>query len=324
MTVSLVVVNYHASAALARMLETVEGVDEVVVVDHSESEEEFSSLSRLCPDRLVAQENGGYGAGLNRGVREANGDILLLANPDLLLEKGTVEFLVTALRGTGVGIAAPQLVWDEAGRWAVPQAPDIGWWHELEARYGLWTARRRYLKEQLALWGATVPTMTRQVSGTMMAVRRATFREAGGFDPKYFLFYEENDFCLRVRRLGLRPVVVPDARVCHAIGVSADKEAAVHFGPSLDRFRRLWYPIWFTSLWPDPMAPGCPKVGSIDPGKAGAEARWVISPTARFMPLIRGPLVSEADPQDPAFLPAPAAHSWVLGVLDGLRVRTVR
>ncbi len=305
------------------MLPTLEGVDEIVVVDHSEDEGERVALESLGVDHLIAQDNAGYGAGLNRGVKESNGDILLLANPDLLLRPGTVEALVDALDWPDTGIAAPQLVWDEAGRWAVPQAPDTGWWGEIEARYSLWTARRRYFKEQLKLWGATEATPTALVSGTLMAVKRTTFQAAGGFDPKYFLFYEENDFCLRVRQLGLDAVVVPDTMACHAIGVSADQEAAEYFGPSLERFRRLWMPAWFTTFWPDPIPPGISRVRSVDPLRVGDGARWVISPTNRFMPLVRGPLVTDADPSDVDFLPATAAESWVLGIMEGLRVRTV-
>lgn len=305
------------------MLQTVEGVDEIVIVDHSEDDEEFAALRRLGVDRVIAQANGGYGAGLNRGVRESNGEILLLANPDLLLGPGTAGALVEALDGPGFGIAAPQLVWDEAGRWAVPQAPDTGWRSEVEGRYSLWTARRRYFKEQLRLWRATAPTPTGVVSGTLMAVTRSTFQVVGGFDPKYFLFYEENDFCMRVRRQGLSPVVVPGARVCHAIGVSADQDAAVHFGPSIERFRRLWMPMWFTTLWSDPIQPGRSRIRSVDPAAAGTGARWVISPTKRFIPLVRGPLVTEADPSEPDFLPSPAARSWELGIIEDLRVRTV-
>lgn len=324
MVVSLVVVNYHSSGSLERMLRTVEGVDEIVIVDHSEDDQELEALKALGADRVVAQPNGGYGAGLNRGVRESRGDTLLLANPDLLLRPGAIRSLVDALEVPGVGIAAPQLVWDEAERWEVPQAPNIGWWNEIEAKYSLWTARRRYFKEQLKLWSATEPTVTSLVSGTLMAVKKESFLAAGGFDPKYFLFYEENDFCLRMRQLGLVPVVAPGARVCHAIGVSADEEAASHFGPSHERFRRLWLPALFTTLWPDPLPPGNSRIRSVDPSRAKDGARWVISPTERFMPVVRGPLVEQADPADVGFLPAPAAHSWVLGIMEDLRVRKVK
>lgn len=306
------------------MLATVQDVDEIVIVDHSDSEDELAALNTLGTDRVVPQSNCGYGAGLNRGVRESTGDILILANPDLLLRPGTVRALVRAFNETDVGIAGPQLTWDEAGKWAVPQAPNTIWWSEVEGRYSLITARRRYLKEQLRLWQSTTPTATSLVSGTLMAVRRSTFLAAGGFDPKYFLFYEENDFCMRVRRLGLQPVVVPDARVCHAIGVSADESAAGHFGPSLERFRRLWMPIWYTSIWPDPMPLGRSRIRSMHPSKAGDSARWIISPTERFMPIVQGPLVAEADPGDSDFLPAPAARSWVLGIREGLRIRSAK
>ncbi len=323
MSVSLIIVNFHASGALKRLLSTVEAVDEIVIVDHSESDEELAALRDLDVDRVVAQPNAGYGAGLNRGVKESSGDELLLANPDLMFRSGAVGALLKALEDPEAGITAPHLVWDEAGRWSVPQAPNTGWWSEIEARYSLWTARRRYLRHQLNLWDATSPMSTPLVSGTLMAVSRATFRAAGGFDPKYFLFYEENDFCMRVRRLGLLPVVVPDAQVCHAIGVSTDQEAAVHFGPSLERFRRLWLPAWFTTLWPDPVPPGRPRVRRVNPAKAGEGARWVIGPDERFMPLVRGPLVGDCDPLEPGFLPAEAAKTWVLGIMEGLRVRRV-
>ena len=303
------------------MLTTVEGVDEIVIVDHSEDDQEFAVLKGLGVDRVINQANAGYGAGLNRGVGESKGDVLLLANPDLLLRPGTVAALVDALDGPDIGIAGPQLVWDEAGRWSVPQAPDTEWWGEVEGRYSLWTARRRYFREQLELWGATAPTPTAVVSGTLMAVRRSNFQVCGGFDSKYFLFYEENDFCMRMRRQGLSPVVVPDARVCHAIGVSADQDAAQYFGPSLERFRRLWMPAWYTTFWPDPMPPGRSRVRSVASAAAGEGARWVLSPTDRFMPLVRGPLVTDAGPADLDFLPAPAARSWILGIMEGLRVR---
>ncbi len=321
MTVSLVVVNYRASAALGRMLETVEDVDEVIVVDHSEDPAETEALEDLGVDRVVPQANGGYGAGLNRGVREARGEVLLLANPDLRLRPGTVEALVGSLGMPDVGIAAPRLFWDEALRWAVPQAPDVRWWRELEWKYSPRTARRRYLRRQLELWDAVEPVRTPIVSGTVMAVRREVFRDAGGFDPKYFLFYEENDFCMRVSRLGLSPVVVPSAVVVHEIGVSADAGAAEHFRPSFERYRRLWMPAWFTMVWPDPVEPAISRPGTVRPDRAGEHARWVIVPDERFVPVVRGPLVGDADPSDPDFLPSEATRNWIVGILEGTRIR---
>ncbi len=71
---SLVVVNHHGSSDLARLLEVIDGIDEVVVVDHSEDEDEAANLHKLPVHRVVVQSNSGYGAGLNRGVREASGD----------------------------------------------------------------------------------------------------------------------------------------------------------------------------------------------------------------------------------------------------------
>lgn len=324
MSVSLIIVNYRAASAVERMLETVSGVDEVVAVDHSEEPDEADRLRTLGLDQVIVQPNGGYAAGLNRGVRESRGDVVLLANPDVLFSEGAIQALVEAVSDASVGIAAPQLTWDETGRWSVPQAPHLDWWVELEGRYLPRRSRKRYLGEQLRLWDATEPVQTATVSGTVMAVRREAFRAVGGMDPRYFLFYEENDFCMRVARVGLSAVVVPEARVCHAIGVSAETDAEAHFGPSLDRFRKLWLPRWFTMVWPDAIEPAPAPPRRRDPRRAGPNARWVISPTERYIPLVRGPLVQDLDAEAPDFLPSEAAKGWVRGILDGNRVHRIR
>lgn len=323
MQISLVVVNYHSSNQLRQMLESIVGVNEVIVVDHSEDEAELAVLRTLGVDRIIAQKNLGYGAGLNRGAREAAGEVLVLANPDLRFLDGAFGLLTEALERPEVGVAAPALFWDESARWSIPHARHVTWWTELEAARFPRLARRRYLKRQLGLWSTGRTVQTPVVSGTVMALKRSTFVAAGGFDERYFLFYEENDFCMRLGQLGLQPVVVPAAKVQHAVGVSASARGAEHLDASYLRYRQLWFPAWFTMVRPHPISAPAPAVRIATREQRKGAGRWVIAPNETFMPVVLGPPVEELDADTPDFMPLDTPPDWRRGILDGATIRMV-
>ncbi len=285
MTVSLVVVGYHSSDAIARLLGSREGVDEVVVVDHSEDPEEYERLKALPVDRLVSQPNLGYAAGLNRGVREAGGDALLLANADIVLLPGAIEALAHAASTPGLGAVGPSVLWDEAGRWRLPQATPTTWQRELGARLAPRRTARAEHRRQLALWRADRPTSTAVVSGTLMATTRAAFTASGGLDERFFLFFEENDWCLRLRRAGLAVLVEPAARVVHAVGHSVGAAEAEHYPRSYRLYRRLHFPGWYLQLAPEPLAPAVPA-GRAPAGPPAAPCELLLSPSPTLVPAV--------------------------------------
>jgi GT2 family glycosyltransferase len=326
-TVSLVVVSYRQSSVLPHLLAALDDVDEIVVVDHSEDDREARALGALAIDRLVTQENRGYAAGLNRGVREAAGELLVLANPDVVPAPGSIRALTAIAAREDVGVAAAALTWDENGDWHIPQAQHLTWWRELEARHLPRRAWRRYIREQTRVWSATAPVSTPVVSGTLMAVRRDVLAAAGRLDERYFLFFEENDLCMRVARLGLDAVVVPQAVAFHRVGVSVDPRADLHMARSLERYRRLWFPAWYTTLVPDPIEPAPNPLRTMHgPVVPTVGARWVIGAPPRFIPTILGPPVAEIDRNTDGFWPEGIPRHWQLGVLstEALTVRLVQ
>ena len=266
MRISLVTVTWHSSPWLARLLPTLDGVDEVVVVDHSEDPAETRRLRDLPVQRLVTQENRGYGGGLNRGVQEASGEILLLANPDVRLAPGAVEALARLVTEPGVGAAGPMLLWAEDRPWQLPHSAHHTWFREWAASRFPRLARRLYLRQMDLAWKAASPAVVPVIGGAVMATTRAVFEASGGFDERYFLFFEENDWCLRLRRRGLRLMVEPRAKVFHAWCHAIRNAAARHHTRSLDLYRRAHFPAWYLSRFPEPPAPGTPAL----PPAAGA------------------------------------------------------
>ncbi len=306
MRISLVVVGWHSAPWIERLLPTAAEADEIVVVDHSEDGAEAARLRELPLTRLVLQANRGYGAGLNRGAREAAGDVLVLANPDVRFAEGTIGRLAALATRPGVGAAGPAILWTPERPWQLPHSAHHTWVRELLAARLPALARRVYLRQMDRAWKAAVPAAVPVLGGAVIVTTRAVFEASGGFDERFFLFFEENDWCLRVRRAGGRLLVDPGAAVYHEWGHAIGDAAAAHHARSLDRYRRLHLPRAWVARHPTPPAVREPRLreGSGPGCEAGDELLLVTS--ARCDPAAR--LVARSSTEDVASLLPESIH----------------
>jgi len=174
--------------------------------------------------RLVeAGSNVGYGAGMNLGTRESgHPDWFLFANPDLTFAPGAIDELVRVGESdSAVGAVGPLIY--TAGGEVYPSArrlPSLrhGIGHAL---FGIiwksnpWT--RAYLADR------ENPPLQRDagwLSGACMLVRRSAFEAVGGFDDKFFMYFEDVDLCARIQRAGWRIVYAPSSAITHTGGHS--------------------------------------------------------------------------------------------------------
>ena len=63
-----------------------------------------------------------------------------------------------------------------------------------------------------------------QVAGAAVVIRREAWQQVGGFDPAFFMYFEDTDLCIRLRKAGWSIWFLPDARVHHKVGASSDKD----------------------------------------------------------------------------------------------------
>jgi N-acetylglucosaminyl-diphospho-decaprenol L-rhamnosyltransferase len=217
---------------------------EVIVVDNSEDPEELRSLESCGADAvLAAPSNRGYGAGINLGRTRATGEVLVVSNPDVVFHAGCIDFLVAALEAP-VGISGPSLFWDHGLRWHLPPADKPGFAAALSALLesrSAWLrtmADRRRVLRRIAFWTADSPSLTAALSGAVLAIRRELFDELGGFDERFFLYFEEHDLIRRALLRGWRSMYVPAARCRHLYNQSARSSAAAlaHYASSERRF----------------------------------------------------------------------------------------
>jgi GT2 family glycosyltransferase len=313
--ISLIVVNYRSWAPLADLIESAAGADEIVVVDHSEDPREETHLAKLAIDRLVVAENRGYGGGLNRGVRESSGDVLILSNPDVRFHPEAIAHLAEHAAQPHIGLAGPQYCWDADCRWLLPQVTDYTWQFELRSHFMSQSATRRHIQRQLGFWGASAPVDATVINGGVMAISRPTFEACGGFDERFFLFFEENDLCTRLRRRGLSISLTPDAKIWHSVGYSVGSNEAPFYQRSLQLFRKLWFPRWYTTVFPRPLQPMWRRpLNASDPIPRPGEV-LLLSTTQGFIPAGRHEWRGGTWPPENLLPPSAGDTGYHLGVL---------
>lgn len=216
-TVSVIIVNWNAGAALDACLDSVAAerahAPEIVLVDNASSDGSAAAAHARHPGARVIEtgRNLGFAAGANRGAETARGELLVFLNPDARVLPGALAGLTDALVHTpGAGIAGGGLM-GEHGHWEPASARFAPVRHLLlDTSAGRLAARLR-----------RAPYVVDWVYGTFMAVRRDLFRRLGGFDARYFLYGEDMDLCYRAARLGERTIHVPTARAVHLGNLSA-------------------------------------------------------------------------------------------------------
>ena len=225
-----ILVNYHCGADIAQAVRCVltdAPTVRVVVVDNSQSAQEALRLRQSLPggvELLVADCNLGFGVACNWAASHAPSDHYWLINPDVRVQPGCLDALLAALKADPrLGAVAPRQYLDLERKWLfspswLPASIDA-WVRERVLREPTVAARfgRAVRAESLRLWCATTsPVSQRALSGAAMLVRRSCLPVGASlFDPAYFMYFEDSDLCMRLRRGGWRMAVIPTAEAVH-------------------------------------------------------------------------------------------------------------
>jgi N-acetylglucosaminyl-diphospho-decaprenol L-rhamnosyltransferase len=221
--VAVVVVTYDALPWIENCLDSVRGV-ETVVVDNGSSDGTVEFVRERYPDvRLVEAENRGLGAGWNIGIRETTTTYVLLLNADAWMSEGSLDRLVgfadTRARGAVVG---PRLLnLDGTLQRSVRGFPTV-WRLATEYLFLRKLAPRSSALNAFYAGGFDHDEVrsVEVVMGACMLLRREAVDEVGECDEDYFLFSEETDWCFRFREAGWEVVFFPGAECVHVRGAS--------------------------------------------------------------------------------------------------------
>jgi GT2 family glycosyltransferase len=243
--VDIVIVNYETPDLVEDCLRSIDEqmlpvIGNVIVVDNSVTPEPAASVVARHPmaQLMWSGANLGYGAGANLGVGAGNREYVLVMNSDTRLHAGAVEALIDDLdRHPEAGIAGPRLV-DGRGvsQPSCSQFPTPG--RLVLHETGLWKVLRSVrVAERLApFFDPDVAGPVPCVLGAALVVRRRDFDRVDGFDPGYFMYYEEVDLCRRLVDLGVVTRFVPSATIGH---IGAASTTAHHTTMQREMLRSL-------------------------------------------------------------------------------------
>jgi len=246
--VSVIIVNYNTGAVLRGALEALEGGEqcEVIVVDNASTDDATQAVRGDHPwvHWIQLGSNLGFGAANNRGAREASGDVLLLLNPDASISSEALELVhAICVDSSDTGAIGFRQV-DEEGCWQLSVGLEPSLVSELARKVlqdNLDAGRHRI--GQVVDRLLSRPTEVAWVAGSALAIRRSVFERVGGFDERFFLYFEDIDLCLRVRQ-EVGPVVYdPRVTLTHIRGVSArtaPKRSRVYYRESQVLFWELY------------------------------------------------------------------------------------
>lgn len=228
--ISVIIVNFNSAQLAKRAVDSVfqEREDiEVFVVDNTSTLQEQERLRGTFDARKVNlvfnKSNVGFAVGCNQAFSSSHGEFIFLLNPDAYVIPPCLRILREFMEDTpGAGSSSPLLYWDSAMTYLFPNffppSPVHDFYRELSRispwfgrLYSQWGKRRN-----LKLWRSSSPVKVKNLSGATVMLRRSAVEDAGGlFDERFFLFYEDNDLCLRLRRAGYSLYFVPCAKAIH-------------------------------------------------------------------------------------------------------------
>ena len=229
--VRVVVVTYSPGTALTTFLDSLDSATsrtlDVVLADNGSRDQVPEQEAERRPHvRLLSLlANAGYGQAANAGASGATEDWIVVANPDIEWSPGSLDILLDAAeRWPRAGAVGPAILTPTDDLYPSARAfPSLsrgvghallGWWWPGNP----WT--RGYRRES----GTPTEGPAGWLSGSCMLLRRTAFEQVGGFDRRYFMYFEDLDLCRRLEAAGWDRVYVPAAVVRHTGGHATSRE----------------------------------------------------------------------------------------------------
>jgi GT2 family glycosyltransferase len=227
MLISIVIPTINKEDTLIKCIDSIKAANkinnvEVIIVDDHSLNQSYALLRKKHPDikLILHDQNEGFGASCNDGIREAKGDIIILLNDDTIVAENWLSEIIKPLTDKRCGISTCKILFMEkkngkdviwyAGGFFSPFLPRISW-------------HRGYRERDLGQYNKGEKVSF--ASGCVMAFRKDFIDKVGLFDEKFFLYFEDVDICVRTLRAGYYIYYNPNTVVWHAESMSTKRES---------------------------------------------------------------------------------------------------
>ena len=236
MTLTIGIVNYNTKENLEKCINSILRNPpycdyQIVIVDNNSKDGSKNFLKKISKKKIKTiynRKNVGFGKACNQISKTQKSSYILFLNPDVEISKDSINILLNFLKKRKkIGVVTGKLLFPDGSlQLSCRQFPSI-----LKALFGRESFLRKafpnnviskeYLLSHLDYNKIQFPDWVR---GAVMLFKTDIFKKIGGFDEKFFLFFEDTDICLQLRKKGYEIVYLPEAIFYHKLAASTKKE----------------------------------------------------------------------------------------------------
>lgn len=229
--VSIIIVNYNTCQLLEACISSIYRHTrnlnyEIIVVDNASTDDSIDMIQREFPEvKLISSPtNLGFGQANNLGVKQSQGKYLFFLNSDTLLIHNAIEILYQfMIKNPKAGICGGNLYTQQMQpAHSFYYLPSV--WKEFKSLYCKSDITKNHNFTQH-------PLIVDYITGADLMIAKDLFIKSGGFDPAFFMYYEESELAWRIQKAGYLIYSVPQAKIIHLQGMSspAKKILNTHF-----------------------------------------------------------------------------------------------
>ena len=245
--ISIIIINYNVKKHLKLCLDSISSADikykyEIIIIDNN-SIEKIEDLRNVNIEVFNMDENLGFSKAVNFGISKSSGDTILLLNPDTLINNNTINVLYEYLSdNSGVGVVGCKVL-NSDGSYQLSSKRKL---LSIKILISLFFKLNKFFPKSkyFGSYNYSYENHNRildvdSVSGSCMMFKNKISSLVGGFDENFFLYFEDTDFCLQVKKYNYRVVYNPNTSIIHYKRVSinrSDYELRYEFYKSMDYF----------------------------------------------------------------------------------------
>jgi len=263
--ISIIIVSYNTKEVTINCLLSVyqnhpKQPFEVIVVDNNSSDGSCKAIERDFPEVILIKnsENAGFAAANNQGIEISNGEYVLLLNPDTIVLPNALNKMLAFIDNNPQAGAVTSKKWIDEGK--TIQSPLL---HPFTIRQYIF--RYTFLGKLFPsntvfkkMWGKDIEALLSQeplevdcFPGSCMMVRRDVIKKAGLLDERFFMFFEDIDWCFRIKKAGYKLFLIPAAEIVHLVSQSPSGNLSKIYRSSMVYYLKKHYRrpvIWFLNM----------------------------------------------------------------------------
>ena len=262
MKITIIIVCWNVRQELVECLHSIDRNPpsfnyQLIVVDNNSTDGTAEAIKHDFPEveLIINEKNLGFAAANNMGVLKSKGEYILFLNPDTIIRPASLDILINFMdKSRDVGVCGAKLLnLDGTPQKSIRGIPTFrSALHRHTAFKYLYIFKGMYKKWAMKDHNYDKQMDVDQVMGAALMTRKSVIEQVGLMDEQFFMYYEEVDLCLRIKKAGWRIVYVPQSQITHIGGCSSGQipvEKRIMALTSLLKFFKKHQGIYLTGLY---------------------------------------------------------------------------